>query len=216
MRKRTRAMFHLFAGGMMFWGTASAQTLTVMAKSGKGAEKAGFPLAAIIIAGCVILLVLIIALVIFLIWKKSHDVVEFESIDESILKNMQEADVLRQERAVHGVDAGGKDAVRRSQGVGRQLVLADVHNPLHTYQVPFHKPVLVGRSREECNIALEFEKSVSGRHCEIYERGGRYYVNDLQSSNGTYVNRNRVMGEAEIVPGSILTLGRLEMHFDVK
>lgn len=80
------------------------------------------------------------------------------------------------------------------------------------------KPIIVGRIKKLCDIALDYdkEKSVSGRHCEIIARNGRFFVRDLQSTNGTYLNGRRVLAETEIFSGNTLKLGRLEMQFDVQ
>lgn len=48
------------------------------------------------------------------------------------------------------------------------------------------EPVLLGRGGEN-TIVLEND-SVSRRHCRIEKRNHAYYVQDLQSTNGTYVN----------------------------
>jgi diguanylate cyclase (GGDEF)-like protein len=51
-------------------------------------------------------------------------------------------------------------------------------------------PILVGRG-EGCDIRLR-EDSVSRRHLRIERDGPGYRVTDLQSTNGTYVNEERV------------------------
>ena len=48
------------------------------------------------------------------------------------------------------------------------------------------EPVLLGRGSEN-TIVLEND-SVSRRHCKIERRGRAYHVEDLSSTNGTYVN----------------------------
>ncbi len=48
------------------------------------------------------------------------------------------------------------------------------------------EPVLLGRGSEN-TIVLEND-SVSRRHCKIEKRGRAYHVQDLSSTNGTYVN----------------------------
>jgi membrane fusion protein (multidrug efflux system) len=49
----------------------------------------------------------------------------------------------------------------------------------------------------------------SGRHAMVFLRGDRCKIRDLDSANGTFVNREQV-DEAEIRPGDRLTLGRTE------
>ena len=103
-----------------------------------------------------------------------------------------------------------------NQNVTYQVVLTDINSPVKSFQVPLHNSIVVGRKKESCDIALDYEKSVSGKHCEIIVRDGRFYIKDLQSSNGTYVNDSKILTETEIFTGNALTFGRLKMRFEVR
>lgn len=96
------------------------------------------------------------------------------------------------------------------------LSLTDTKNPAQVFQMPLNGVVVVGRKAGEANLVIDYEKSVSGRHCQLKEVGGRIYVEDLQSANGTLVNGIRIQSETEITSGSILTLGRLELKVDIR
>jgi pSer/pThr/pTyr-binding forkhead associated (FHA) protein len=48
---------------------------------------------------------------------------------------------------------------------------------------------------------------VSRRHCELFEIGGQLMLRDLGSSNGTFVNGKRVVGEQSLKHGDELTVG---------
>ncbi len=64
--------------------------------------------------------------------------------------------------------------------------------------------LVVGR-KPECTIRVPVS-SVSREHCEVVIAGDKLMVRDLGSSNGTYVNRERVQ-EAELNPGDVLAVG---------
>lgn len=49
---------------------------------------------------------------------------------------------------------------------------------------------------------------VSRRHCRITESGGRFWVEDLGSRNGTRVNRQLLRGKTEVTGDDLITLGR--------
>jgi DNA-binding NtrC family response regulator len=51
---------------------------------------------------------------------------------------------------------------------------------------------------------------VSSFHAQIFVRGERLFVRDLDSTNGTFVGAVRVV-EAEVPPGSVLKLGKCEI-----
>lgn len=73
-----------------------------------------------------------------------------------------------------------------------------------TYTVPSLGKLVVGRANQ-CEIQLP-ANSVSRQHAELALSGGKLVVRDLNSSNGTYVNRKKV-AEAELKAGD-------EVRFD--
>lgn len=96
------------------------------------------------------------------------------------------------------------------------LHLTDLKNPGQTFQVPLTDSVIIGRNANEADLVIDYDRSVSGKHCQICERDGKFYVRDLQSSNGSLLNGIRLSDEMEIYSGSILTLGRLEIKVQIK
>jgi len=69
------------------------------------------------------------------------------------------------------------------------------------------KSLIVGRS-ESCDVVLRFP-NVSSKHCQLTCDGGYWYVTDLDSSNGTKVNGNRVLRK-RIDPGDKLSVAKHE------
>lgn len=57
------------------------------------------------------------------------------------------------------------------------------------------------------------EGSVSSHHCEILLQGKDIRVKDLDSTNGTFINGERVT-EGVVKPGQILRLGMIEMRLE--
>lgn len=96
------------------------------------------------------------------------------------------------------------------------LHLTDVKNPGRTFKAPIEGAVTIGRKAEEADIVIDYEKSVSARHCRISERDGKFYVEDLHSSNGTLINGIPLQEEMELYSESTLTLGRLEIKVQIR
>lgn len=71
--------------------------------------------------------------------------------------------------------------------------------------------VSVGRSAE-ADITVE-DSGVSRKHLEIVRQGGHYLAVDLGSTNGSYVDGERVDGRTELVDGSVISLGRTRLVF---
>jgi len=69
---------------------------------------------------------------------------------------------------------------------------------------------LIGRA-PECHLRPQSDR-VSRRHAEILLRGGAAAVRDLGSSNGTYVNDERIDSERELKTGDHLKIGPLEFE----
>jgi hypothetical protein len=58
------------------------------------------------------------------------------------------------------------------------------------------------------------EGSISSHHCEVLLRGKDVIVKDLNSTNGTFINGERVTTEGTLKPGQILRLGQIEMRLE--
>lgn len=68
----------------------------------------------------------------------------------------------------------------------------------------------VGRSRR-CDVSVN-DPSVSRKHAFLSLGTGKILLQDLGSSNGTFVNEERVTGEAELYDGDALRLGDAEIQ----
>ena len=77
---------------------------------------------------------------------------------------------------------------------------------------PLRDELLIGRA-ERCHVVLD-DAYVSQMHARIFSRGDGYVVEDLGSTNGTYLNRQRVTQPAELQRGDRVKIGKtvLEMR----
>jgi pSer/pThr/pTyr-binding forkhead associated (FHA) protein len=75
------------------------------------------------------------------------------------------------------------------------------------------KPITIGRSPDADIITLD--ERASRMHCGIRIWDGEYYVKDLKSKNGTYLNNQRVE-MAKIKPGDKIRLGNTILNVDDK
>lgn len=80
------------------------------------------------------------------------------------------------------------------------------------FELPAHEPQLIGRSSEALPIS---DATVSRRHAELTPDDGRWYLRDLESANGTFVNGKRLSGRIELSPGDQVRCGSTMMVFAI-
>jgi hypothetical protein len=73
--------------------------------------------------------------------------------------------------------------------------------------------VVLGRG-DEAEIRLQ-DPFASSRHARVYEQGGILVVEDLGSTNGTYLNEELLDGPRPLHPGDRVRIGDSEMTFEV-
>jgi pSer/pThr/pTyr-binding forkhead associated (FHA) protein len=77
--------------------------------------------------------------------------------------------------------------------------------PLPPVRLQEGREAVLGRG-DECELRVESTQA-SRRHAAVRFSGGEYRVRDLGSTNGTFVNGERVEGEAELGAGDRLRVG---------
>jgi len=66
-------------------------------------------------------------------------------------------------------------------------------------------PATIGRGRDN-SITLR-DSLISRQHCRISIHEGSLVVTDLDSLNGTYIGRDKIHGQSDLPPDSLLTVG---------
>ena len=79
-----------------------------------------------------------------------------------------------------------------------------------TYDLKVEKTAV---GRVEDNQFQIAEPSVSSHHCEVLLQGNDVVVRDLNSTNGTFINGEKIT-EAPLKPGQILRLGQVEIRLE--
>jgi len=67
-------------------------------------------------------------------------------------------------------------------------------------------PILIGRA-EDSTLVLD-DDYASTRHARIIQQGTGYAVEDLGSTNGTYLDRTRIHAPTPVPPGVPIRIGR--------
>jgi pSer/pThr/pTyr-binding forkhead associated (FHA) protein len=72
--------------------------------------------------------------------------------------------------------------------------------------VPLSGPTDVGRA-PSCTITVG-DTYVSHQHARFFSRDGSWFIEDLGSTNGTYVNDRRISEPAEVHAGDVVRMGK--------
>lgn len=77
------------------------------------------------------------------------------------------------------------------------------------------KPEKVTIGRVEDNAFVLAEQSVSSHHCEVFLRGTDVVIKDLESTNGTFINGDKI-SESVLKPGQALRIGSVELKLELE
>jgi FHA domain-containing protein len=74
-------------------------------------------------------------------------------------------------------------------------------------------PLTVGRGGQN-DLVLTGDDFASARHARIEVRGDGVWVQDLESTNGTFVNGSRVTGAQRLDAGDVLRVGETDLRVE--
>jgi len=81
--------------------------------------------------------------------------------------------------------------------------------------LPISAPQFVIGRHKECQLRAS-GTTVSQHHCAVLIKDDKVLVHDFDSTNGTFVNGNRVHGEQELASDDLLELGRLAFRIRIE
>ncbi len=100
--------------------------------------------------------------------------------------------------------AGAAARARRGRTAHHLVVTA---GQLAGTRIPLGEtPVTIGRA-EDSTLVIN-DDYASARHARLVPRGGQWYVEDLGSTNGTYLDRTRINGPTPVPLGVPIRIGR--------
>ena len=109
-------------------------------------------------------------------------------------------------------NAGADDSGFRIQGVSGTL-------NGQRFMLRKSSPVVLGRDPQRCNVVFPANTpGVSGRHCGLWVKDGKVFLQDLGSSHGTYVQPGtRLAGNqaVELHQGDVFYLGSPKESFTI-
>ncbi|WP_053985720.1 FHA domain-containing protein [Niameybacter massiliensis] len=132
-------------------------------------------------------------------------------------------EAARAEAAVRAEEVARAEAAAKAQVVGATVAAVGVQIPRfetahiendRVFTIKFYKmqtsqlfenysfrledSLTIGRNPGYHHWTIVDDLTVSGNHCKIYQKDGQVYILDLNSTNGTYVNDQRVRGQMKL------------------
>jgi len=74
-------------------------------------------------------------------------------------------------------------------------------------------PLTVGRAGNN-DVPLPGDEFASGRHARFEPRRDGVYVEDIGSTNGTFVNGIRLTRDRRLAPGDVVRIGETDLRFE--
>lgn len=214
--------------------TAETEPMETEAAASRGVVLFGreIPLTVLIIAAVVLVVVIIIVVAIIICSRKKPKAAgnDYARLDQQIKNERYDAPAPQkptpvaqmQENGNHTVllagamGQSGQSSMGQNQEKGTEIAMVSITDPMKTYRCRVTEKITIGRKPESSDLVIE-DPAVSGRHCELGISGGKFYLKDLGSSNGTYINGYKI-GEnvmTEVKTGCIVRLGNQDYRLEI-
>jgi hypothetical protein len=116
--------------------------------------------------------------------------------------------------ATPGYETGYHDVLGGDQGATDAFLVVEEGGGLPSGEhFDLFGGVSLGRSAD-ADIRLD-DRYASGIHARVFNRSGAYFVEDMNSTNGTLLNSRDLHGEAELNPGDLIRIGDTQFRFEV-
>jgi hypothetical protein len=130
-------------------------------------------------------------------------------IRRDLFAGVRSKSIVASPRGVGGAVPAGRPAKAKRGKAARQLVvtagqLAGTRITLGEAQIT------IGRAEDSTLVITD--DFASARHARLVPRDGQWYVEDLGSTNGTYLDRGKVSGPTPVPLGVPIRIGRTSLE----
>jgi pSer/pThr/pTyr-binding forkhead associated (FHA) protein len=102
-------------------------------------------------------------------------------------------------------------AAGRKRGTRGPRHLVVTAGPLSGTRITLgEQAILIGRADDSTLVLTD--DFASSRHARLTNRSGQWYVEDLGSTNGTYLDQQRVQGPLLVTPGTPIRIGQTALE----
>ena len=102
-------------------------------------------------------------------------------------------------------------APRRKRAQPKELVVTEADGAARTYPMSGEQ-LQIGRS-ESCEVILQ-DTYTSQMHARVFAKDGEWFVEDLGSTNGTFLNGTRLDRPRRLSRGDIVRIGETDLRYE--
>jgi pSer/pThr/pTyr-binding forkhead associated (FHA) protein len=125
------------------------------------------------------------------------------------LRLPQESMILAPQQAA----AAGLIPQPRARELGRLVVVSSpTFQDGEIFTLDSH-PLTIGRAGNN-DVAMPDDEYASGRHARFEPRRDGIWLEDIGSTNGTFVNGIRLTRERKLTPGDVVRVGETDLRFE--
>jgi len=130
-------------------------------------------------------------------------------IRRDLFAGVRSKSIVASPRGVGGAVSPGKPAKVKRGKAARQLVVT-AGNLAGTRITLSEAPITIGRAEDSTLVITD--DFASARHARLVPRDGQWFVEDLGSTNGTYLDRGKVSGPTPVPLGVPIRIGRTSLE----
>jgi FHA domain len=130
-------------------------------------------------------------------------------IRRDLFAGVRSKSIVASPRGVGGVVPPGRPAKVKRGKAARQLVVT-AGNLAGTRITLGEAPITIGRAEDSTLVITD--DFASARHARLVPRDGQWFVEDLGSTNGTYLDRGKVSAPIPVPLGVPIRIGRTSLE----
>jgi len=186
---------------------ANAQALAPTQETAAQEESSSWDtLTYVLVFGSIGLFLCIVVIVVILILRKRRD-----PFGGSFAPDLSDDSTLR---VSYAPDTDVEETAKVWNNVPCYVTLKDLSRPEKVFRQIVNGTLTIGRSSSKNLMVIDYDKTISGRHCNIVVKEDGFYITDVGSSNGTFVNDERITKETHISNNDTITLGQAKFAFE--
>ena len=96
------------------------------------------------------------------------------------------------------------------------LILSEISQPHRRFEAAVQDRIEIGRAPQGPGITIEYDPRVSKRHCSVTYRNDGLWLEDMGSTNKTFINEEIVLAPRRLNQCDVLTCGKTKLEIRIE